>query len=291
MNEKQLFRLMQRFERGVVEATSALIYTLYGVNLVHRRSEGMPPSSFPTPDYPPLRVVPYVTDNQPFSRRVAPGGPVEQFVLKAWVVEVYSIWEDDYRSKLVPLFQQLTSRAIRPESDVLGDLGYIRGDLVHHKAVAKKCARCKVLKWFSRGERMHLSMHHVLDFLNQMGWIRDGCTVVDDRVVLWLPPREQRMASETVPRLASVRPMVDDELPCRFGMTVVFEDGVFANVPIEADGSLPSDEQWNNIVIDASGDLRVPNGAVISAAALYGHCFGPTRKGPGPYSTPFRFAR
>ena len=29
--------------------------------------------------------------NAPFRRRVAPGGPVEQFVLKAWVVETYSI--------------------------------------------------------------------------------------------------------------------------------------------------------------------------------------------------------
>ena len=52
------FNLMLRFRRDVAVATSSLIFTLYGVNLVHRRNGTQIPNSFPTPDYPPLRVIP-----------------------------------------------------------------------------------------------------------------------------------------------------------------------------------------------------------------------------------------
>lgn len=288
----ELSGLMLRFRRDVAVATNSLIFTLYGVNLVHRRNGTQIPNSFPTPDYPPLRVIPFVSENAPFRRRVAPGGPVEQFVLKAWVVETYSIWEHDYRNKLGRHFRQLTPRGIRPEVDVLGDLGYIRGDLVHHKAVAKKCAaKCSVLKWFSRGEQMHLEIRHVLDFLNQMGWITERpIHVNDDRVLMWVPFREQWTPAATVPRLASVRPIIADQLPCRLGMSIVFEDAIFGQIPVVADNP-PSDEQWQNIDIDGNGHLRIPSGLVIPATQLYPLCFAPTTEGPGVYSPPFRFAR
>lgn len=284
--------LMLRLQCDVIAATSSLFYALYGVNLIHRQNGVQMPNVFPTPEYPPLRVFPYVSENAPFSRRVGPGGPVEQFVLKAWFVGVYSIWEDDYRNRLLNHFQQLTPHAIRPEADVLGDLGYIRGDLVHHRAVANKCAaKCTVLKWFSHGEKMHLEIRHVLDFLNQMGWITERpIHVHDDRVLMWLPFRDQWTPSQPVPRLASVRPIIDDELPYRYGMSIVFEDGIFARVQVQPADSL-NDEQWMGTAIDENGDIRVPNGALLSATELYAQCFGPTTEGPGTYSPPFRFTR
>ena len=287
----EIRNVWMQFQRDITEATNTLICTLQGINLVYRREEGLPVNSFPVPDYPPLKVFPQVSKNTPFSDRVAPGGPVEQFAFKAWVVEVYSIWESIYRGELQRVFKTATADAIRPETDVLGDLGYIRTDLIHRKGIGGECARCKVLQWFTRGEKIRMTIRHVLDFHNQMGWISDNpIHVNDDRVILWLPFREQWTPAETTPRLISVRPIIDEDLPSRYGASIVFEDGIFAKVPMVAQTAVKplTDKQWMTISIDGSGNLSIPPGHTVASEILYPLCFGPVTRGPGTFSPAFK---
>ena len=288
----EIAAVWRRFQCDVTVATNTLIYTLYGISLVHRQAEGLPPNSFPGPDHPPLKVLPHVSKNTPFSDAVAPGGRVEQSAFKAWVVEVYSIWGTIYRGKLHTTFKTTIPSAIRPETDVLGDLGYIRTDLVHRKGVGSKCAKCKVLKWFTTGEQIRLTIQHVLDFLNQMGWLPNNpIRVNDERVILWLPFREQWTRAASAPSLISLRPIIDDELPTRYGVSIVFEDGIFARVAIDvrSDNTSLSDSQWMSVSIDAGGNLNIPPRGTITAETLYSHCFGPSTTGPGMFSLAFKF--
>ena len=293
MSQQDLANVMMRFRNDVTEATNALIYILYGINLVHLTAQGMPSNSFPVPDYPPLKVLPQVIGNTSLFDRTAPNGPIEQLAFKAWVTEVYdSLWERIYRTTLTQHFREITPRGIRLEAEVIGDLRLIRNDLVH-TGTAAQCSTCKVLRWFKAGDPMHMRLRHVLDFLNQMGWISDAPCLIGERAFMWLPSRE--MLSPTgVPRVASVRAILygAEESEYRNGISVVFEDGVHALVRVvPPDGKPITDGQWMNTTVDESGDILVPPTYTLRAKELYPACFGPTTKGPGVFSPPFRLAR
>ncbi|MYC60399.1 MAG: hypothetical protein F4X09_09460 [Gammaproteobacteria bacterium] len=293
IREQEWINQILRFRIDVVLATNSLIYTLWGINLVHRQSKGYPVNSFPIPDYPSLKVLPQVTMNTPFSERVAPNGPIEQLAFKAWVTEVYDhLWEGKYRNRLRKVFQDPKSGKARMETDPLGDLRLIRNDLIHNKSIAKDCAKGKILRWFNRDEQIQMKFGHILDFLNQMGWIDNNHSLVDgDRMVLWLPPVEEVTPSEKAPCLVSVRPLIYelDEFQYRYCASVVFADGYFAKAPFTLhESEQMTDERWRNIQINSHGDVFIPPSTTICAQQLYSSCFGPTFAGPGLYSPAFK---
>lgn len=289
--EQEFFDLMMRFRLDVTAATNSLVYTLYGINLVHRQAIGLPANAFPTPDYPPLRVVPHVASNRPFSERTAPGGLIEQRAFKAWVTEVYDdIWESTYRSKLRKAFDEDAPRGVPMETDPMGDLKWVRHDLIHNRSVASRCDRCKILKWFERGEQMRMEVRHVLDFLNQMALLASHPRLIGDRVVLWLPFPEDLSPAENAPRLISVRPLYEPQEPQhQYGVGIVFDDGYFALVPFVLHGSLEGlGRRWKDIRVDDNGDLYISPGHIVRAGELYARCFGPRTAGPGVFSPAFR---
>ena len=128
----------------VCRVTACLMYLLQGMETVRDRE--LPPynrlapvqqqdlACFPKLSYvdvpPSLSGIPF--DPNDVLRR---GGESEQLAFKGWVEQVYNCtWEGWYRNELKEAFKG--PNAIRPEADVLGDFGYIRNDLIHHRSIA-----------------------------------------------------------------------------------------------------------------------------------------------------------
>lgn len=292
-HEQDLITLLTRFRIDVTETTSALIYTLFGINLVHRNMDGHTPNNFPVPDYPALKAIPQVIGNVSLFDRTGPNGPLEQLAFKGWFTEVYdSLWERTYRTGFEALFRKITPNAIRPEADVMGDLRLIRHDLIH-RATADECSKCKVLRWFRAGDQMRIKLSHILDFLNQMGWVDDAPHMSEDRGVMWLPSRGAGELT-SVPRVASVRPLLysADESEFHNVISVVFEDGIHGLVPVIIPDDQPvTDQEWMSISVGKAGDLLIPPNHRLRAEDLYPAFSGPKTKGPGVFSPAFRFAR
>ena len=56
------------------------------------------------------------------------------------------------------------------ETPLMGDLHKMRTDLLKHRSVAtaRNTGRCELLDWFASGDVMHLTLHHVMDFLHHL---------------------------------------------------------------------------------------------------------------------------
>ena len=140
---------------------------------------------------------------------------------------------------------------------------------------------------------MHMRLWHVLDFLNQMGWISDAPCIIGDRGVTWLPSRDT-VDLPSDPRIVSVRPLLFDAEESEYSnaISVVFEDGIHAVVPVVFTDATPiADQEWMNMSVDRHGDITISPTHTIRSRKLYPACLGPKTEGPGVYSPAFRFTR
>ena len=288
--EKEWFRLWTAFQHDVNVATHSLLHLLNAVHTTHeierqRLAQAMsaPGGVLRTfeealhavgstiPAYPRSRAFP-VLAGEPLFRRTAPGGPMEQFVFKGWVSEVWDMWESHYRTQLAHSARRLP-RAIRPRQS----------------------------EWFKEGEQMLLRMRHVFDFLNQMGWLQEESVFLGERGALsgWHIDRTPD-PGEPQPALISVRPVVDIEQAdpsFRYGASIAFENGVFGQSPMgpthhETEArARERARKWMKMTVDENGDLYVPGLGGVSAAKLYsGHLSGEKIPGPGIWQPPVQFA-
>ena len=207
-------------------------------------------------------------------------GEAEQLAYKGWIEQVYNcIWDSKYRNDLQDMLEG--SDIIKPEADLFGDLRLMRNDLVHNGAFAstEKTGKCKTLKWFEPSQPMVLGIRHVLDFLNQLGVLgKLAGHLPNGPHAGWTlyPEMEHPLRSMPAPALVSLRMSFGGEREDGSSWhvaSVVFENGVFVNVPIDhASNGRPLRERidWVNTTrIDAAGNLRLPNGAVKDRHALY----------------------
>ena len=155
----------------LLQATTMLLYALSGIETNRKVHQIAPGVSCPIslPGLPGLCLSPCLTG--PADEDLyGPKGIASRVLYKGWIVEVYGIWENNYRNKIKEAFEG--DRLIRPEIKALGDLRYIRNDLLHTEAgvaSAERTGKCEVLNWFEPGDRITLEIRHVLDFLNQVG--------------------------------------------------------------------------------------------------------------------------
>ena len=222
----------------VLQASSMLLFVLSSIATRRRRQYVQPGVARPVdlPGLPNLCISPSII-NVPDDDLYGPGGAAAQMAYKGWIAELYGLWEHRYRPELQASHGE---DAIPPEMDALGDLREIRNDLLHSgTASAARCQKCSTLKWFNPGERMVFDTTHVLDFLNQIGVLSvrfahddsGSCSLETYRdrneLLSWSPP----------PRLVSVRTHNDGKEadPPYKAVTVVFDNGVFANVPLQLD--------------------------------------------------------
>ena len=277
------------FLYDVNRATASLMYLLQGMESV-RNSELAPYNNSPPiqqqyaacfPKLPyigvPLSMSGIGFDlNDVLSRE----GEAEQLAFKGWVEQVYNhIWEGSYRNELKAALEG--SGIIRPEGDPIGDFGHIRNDLIHKHGVAseEESGRCTVLKWFKPGEKIVLGMRHVLDFLNQMGFLTTMPGFLSHGpAAKWtvFPDMEDALRKGPLPQLVSIRISMDkvqDDGSSWHIVSVAFENGVFTNIPVEYpnDGSSSAEriEFFNNTSVDKNGDLRFANGLAKDRGSLY----------------------
>ena len=311
--EKAWGRLLSSFQHDVNVLTDSLLHHLDAIQAKHRqqrqyltgianatvgdpatledivRTHGDSCSMFGPPRQ---RANPRLI-GEPLFRRTALDGSMEQSALKGWVYEVYDKWESEYRTHLKHAAADVPG-AIRPRQQVIGDLRHIRNNLIH-KGIAKKgeAGDCKILRWFERGERMQVRLRHVLDFLNQMGWLHESESIQLDergRGSFWTLDRTEQ-PGEARPALISVRPVVhwDAHDPrFRYEASIVFDNGAFGRIPMGPAEDWPEwqhkqvAERWAKMTVNDDGDLHVPGWATVSAGLLYANCMtGERQSGPG----------
>ena len=315
--KNEISGLWHAFQYDLYQETASLLYLLQGMEAVRARElapyNALPAvqktyaACFPKVSYlgVPLTVSGPSFDLNPVLQRE---GEAEQLAFKGWVEQVYNcVWDARYRNEFKTMFEG--QDIIRPEGDPIGDLRRIRNDLVHKGGVAsaKETGKCKVLTWFQPGETMVLGMRHVLDFLNQMGFMTTFPGFLSHGpAAKWtlFTDMEEVLRSAPVPDLVSLRMSFDRELQdgsTQHVASVVFENGVFVSVPIEyaADHkTLRERIDWlNETCIDQDGNLRFPSGAVKDRQALYGEAIdallnkGPKLEGVGVPGPAFRFRK
>ena len=119
----------------------------------------------------------------------------------------------------------------------------------------------------------------MFDFLNQMGFMTTMPGFLSDGpVAKWtvFPDMEDNLANRPAPNLVSLRTSIVKELEDGSSwhvVSVVFENGVFADIPVHYahDGSSPRQriEFLNKTFIDEDGNLRFANGLVKDRESLY----------------------
>ncbi len=311
---REWHRLWLAFQHDVNVLTDSLLHLLDGIHGIHLRerqrlmqvmrdSDGAIKTledalstagdDYRSPKYPELRGFPRLR-NEALFVRTAPGGSMEQTALRGWVVDVYSIWENSYRNQLKHDNREIPG-AIRPQNQVIGDLGHIRNDLVHN-GVAKRreAAGCEVLTWFSVGEPIQVRMRHIIDFLNQMAWLHRGSppliTTEQGKASSWHLDTEGEPEAPP-PALISVRPFInplEQDPRYRYGASVAFENGVFGTTPMgpehEENEAQAKDrtQNWMRMTVNGHGDLHIPNWGTVPAAELYrDHLKRDVLPGPG----------
>ena len=281
--------LWNRLLNEINTATAAMMYLLRGVELVRNTDtvdyHGLPASQREFVGRSPKLSyvdVPMVQTGRKHGRNefLARGGFVEQIAFKGWVEQIYHcVWDSDIRNRL----KAATSapNAIRPEGDVIGDFGRIRNDLIHHRGIATKrnSGKCQVLKWFEPGDPMVLGMGHVFDFLNHMGMMTTYPGIAEDGSAAgWMPfpEMEDQFNFSPAPRIVSLRTFYAGELEngsSLYGIGIVFDNGVFANIPLEHPRDDCTFQERGHYIetaqIDTAGNLCLPNGTVIDRTELY----------------------
>ena len=127
---------------------------------------------------------------------------------KGWVEQVYFLWENRFRNELRDALP--AEDATRLEGDPWGDLRFIRNDLIHESGLAtdERSGKCTVLKWFAPGERLVLRMRHVLDFVNQLGFMTRMPGFLNDGASAgWVvfPGMEEHLEARVAPEIVSIR--------------------------------------------------------------------------------------
>lgn len=293
----EVIDLWKHFRRDVIVSVHSLIFLLNGVyKQLEETTSGIESLSYTNvllppdwhtqtvifPRFPPLRSFP-ATGEISFADRARPDGPMMQTALTGWITRTYALWEVIYRTKLNSITKKSGPDAIRPEQQVLGDLRLIRNNLLHSETARQDMAgKCEILKWFNPEQKMILEFAHVLDFLNQMGWL-GGISVQPfteeaQYSDAWLFVGELTRARGPEPKLVSVRPVLisDDPDNLRHLVTVVFEDGVCGSVRCEVttDQGIELSEEdidrhWAGIKINDEGGLDMQGADSIAAADIY----------------------
>ena len=281
MNDSQPARVLNALLYDVLQAAVMLLFLLSSA-ATNRRNHHVAPGVAHPISFPGLSLCFFPAIIQvPDDDLYGPNGAAARMAYTGWVAETYALWENRCRKELQTSFR--AGDAIRPEIDAFGDLRHIRNDLLHNNGIAsaEHTGKCVLLKWFTPGQRMVLGTRHVLDFLNQTGVLslHAAHTMVGPSCVLSvLPDRDALLQWRPEPRLVSVRTHgANTQTDRHKAVTVVFDNGLFANVPFLLDGT-----HRRTVLGDASirrdgSALVFADGTTVAARQIYetavaGHC-------------------
>ena len=143
---------------------------------------------------------------------------------------------------------------------------------------------------------MQVRLRHVIDFLNQMGWLHQGSFTFlaeQGKASSWHIDKSGEV-DEPTPALISARPFVDPQEPDSrylYAASVAFENLVFGTTPMgpehgetEAQANDRTDK-WMRMTVDERGNLHIPDLGTVPAADLYWNCLrGETQQRRGVWS-------
>lgn len=308
--EIELSKVWTSFLHEVRDATSMLMYALAGIEVYQHDSPSAPGSvNYPVSVMSGI-CLSSMLSGVDYHNFLGSAGLAVQLAYKGWIEHIYGLWENTYRNKSQGVLKVLTDDAIRPETDVLGDLRQIRNDFVHGgAATANRSGNCSVLKWFSTGEQIVINFNHVLDLLNQIGALQPRTSLVslngaETRAHTWnlFSDEKTLRAWSPEPILVSVRTS-EGPTAGTLGVSVVFDNGVFGQIPLtfamQSFSHNINVAKINKVAISADGKRLIIGEGTLSVAAhqLYANCligyFRPEQgvQGPGMGSPRFRFRR
>lgn len=94
------------------------------------------------------------------------GGANYKFIANMCLVSIYQYWEDEYRKKIE---EALGLEENVVQSDIMGDIRWLRESIIHNKAIAsKKVRKCKVLKWFKKGAEITIDKDMFEEMVRQI---------------------------------------------------------------------------------------------------------------------------
>ncbi len=72
-----------------------------------------------------------------------------------FIVDIYTYWEDGYRSRIA---ETLGVNRSTIQADIFGDIRHIRISIIHHRGIARpNVEKCKILNWFKEGDIIQLT--------------------------------------------------------------------------------------------------------------------------------------
>lgn len=193
-----------------------------------------------------------------YSEEFGCNGRLAQLAYVGWVAAVDGAWEKYRKSAAYKEYGSGLKHGM--QAGLFGDLHKIRNDLLKHGGVAQAAntGKCTVLKWFKSGDRIHLTINHVLDFMHRLGMYLSSFHYYDKRMlpstlmVQWLL-RDQ--SGVKIPKVISFRIIIEKFPKARgFGLFIcmVFADG------IPATGLLLSADDQNDLVEDMERVQNAP---------------------------------
>ncbi len=282
MNEPRPARVLDGLFYDVLQAAVMLLFLLSSASTNRRKHQVTPGVAHPIP-LPGLSLclLPAII-LVPDDALYGPNGAAAQMAYTGWITETYALWENRNRNELQASFS--ADDAIRPEMDAFGDLRHIRNDLLHNNGIAseEQMRKCVVLKWFRPDERMVLGTRHVLDFLNQTGVLSLHSahnTVSHSCVFSVLSDRDALLQWRPEPKLVSVRTHGADnpETDLYKAVTVVFDNGLFSNVPFQVDDTRRRAVLGDASICSDGSALVFADGTTFASQIIYetavaGHC-------------------
>lgn len=87
--------------------------------------------------------------------RNARGGRNHVLLGQRFIVDIYTYWEDGYRSRIAEALGVSRSTIL---ADIFGDIRQIRISIIHHRGIAlPEVEKCKILNWFKRDDVIQLT--------------------------------------------------------------------------------------------------------------------------------------
>lgn len=201
-------------------------------------------------------------------------GIVEQLAYRGWVLEIYHVWEEKYRPQFQAAFAEISNAGeILPEGDIMGDLGYIRNDLVHHYGIATRnnVGRCRLLTWFNVGDDIQFGINHIIHFLHQLGHLSETPYMFQasggPRTFSWrLPLTDTVLQSQSpLPTIVSHRVFFEaNDGKILILLSLAFTNGAFFNYALETglrdspDNMQTLQSESDQLTITPAGQLVLP---------------------------------
>ena len=115
------------------------------------------------PDY---RRIHYCLTQTEFKQRNSLDGNNYRFIGNMALITIYEYWENSCRNLIA---EYLSVKPCQVQSDIFGDLRWLRISILHHKGIAlPEVERCKIFKWYKRNDAIFIDGDHMEEIVSSI---------------------------------------------------------------------------------------------------------------------------